>query len=68
VTEPLLGTNIQQDGSRKRAIFVLCPEQAKHLRASRQRYFFVCATFFQIKTRIAKAMRARSFRQHHFNP
>jgi hypothetical protein len=35
-SSPLLGTIIQQDGSRKRAIFVLCPEQAKHLRASRQ--------------------------------
>jgi hypothetical protein len=50
VTEPLLGTNIQQDGSRKRAVFVCSGN------------FLV----IQIKTRTALAMRARFYRLGHW--
>jgi hypothetical protein len=44
--ESLLGTKIQMNGSRKRAIFI-------------------CVISHQIKTRTAKTMRARFFRQNH---
>jgi hypothetical protein len=59
---------IQQVGSRKRAIFVLCPEQAKHLRAWHHQTTLGPGIFLEMKTRTALAMRVRSFLQFHFKP